>query len=101
MNAKLNKFLSIFAGCFLAAYGTAVRAEVNIEQLPSTRRENQQSTVSTASDALSIDTPTTNSPTANALTIEDSYARLQALLNDEEPSDTDSSELSAAQQQPL
>jgi len=118
VNTKLNKFLSLFASCFLLAYGTAVRAEVNIDSMSPSSRASQTKDVDQARnvdqtrsvdpsslDAISSNESATDSLTTDALTdviaLDDAYTRLQALLNDKASSDIDSSELSAGKRRPL
>ncbi|MGD1864375.1 MAG: hypothetical protein ACFB0D_07460 [Phormidesmis sp.] len=59
MNFKPIKFFSLLAGLLLAAHGTAVNAEVNVENLSSSDRSDTQSAVATA-ESMVIEPPLLN-----------------------------------------
>ncbi|MEM9150772.1 MAG: hypothetical protein AAGB19_10005, partial [Cyanobacteria bacterium P01_F01_bin.3] len=113
VNSKPIKFFSLLAGLLLAAYGTSAKAEVNVENLSSSNRSDQQSTVVTAesivaeplllhtdptdetttlqsiNQAVDLSGATSNSTEAletlsDATSTDNAYARLRSLLQREE-----------------
>ncbi|MEM9090111.1 MAG: transporter [Cyanobacteria bacterium P01_F01_bin.53] len=120
MSSKLSKSVSFLAGLFLATYGAAVGAETTVENLSSGDRSDEQVTLATAdsvADSVVAEAPFLAAPTNEVTTtiertastrtnadsierasLDDSYARLQALLNDGDLSDTDPSEFSVVEQ---